>query len=149
MKWKVAFPSPILAVIILHLCRCSCSIQATHPDLLSLCPPCNMRHQHKHACGPLIQFCRHPWIPSKSWKICFISRVFHCFLLNESAPVNCECSFGYTWQVEHFVQQMGTTAPPSPPPKLRKYRQPGHRNSVTSYWAPKSVGNPTAQYYSP
>lgn len=37
---------------------------------------------------------------------------------------------------------------PSPPAKLRKYRQTGQRNSVTSYWAPKSVGNPVLLYYS-
>lgn len=39
-------------------------------------------------------------------------------------------------------------SPPSPRAKLRKYRQAGRRNSVTSYWAPKSVGNPMVQYYS-
>lgn len=47
------------------------------------------------------------------------------------------CLFGCF--VSLFRKHENHSLPPSPTAKPGKYRQAGQRNSVTSYWAPKSV----------
>lgn len=151
LKWskksKEAFTSAILAVIILRLFECWNSNKASRADLLPICSPATCAPGTNMHVGILNQsqlplicleklnaslvlfFIALPWMDWLMWTVGAASATQDrlSILFSEAR-----------WELQ----------PPSPRPKLRKYRQAGHRNSVTSYWAPKSVGNPMVQYYS-
>jgi len=139
-----AFTPPILSVIILHLCKCGGSIRASPRDPLSPLFPCSKWSQDKTrswTCSFTLLCPSLVYIHTKKReKKVFISCGFSSHFLEWMNEPACVC----------VVFQLGAppTHPPTPHhfnPKLRKYRQPGHRNSVTSYWAPKSVENPAVE----
>lgn len=107
LKWskkcKEAFTSPILAVLY------STFASAAAPSRLVPCSSvprviCGAYTTNMHvACS--VSPAASDLSPKKREKISFITSIFHYAFLNESAPVNYVCSFGYTWQVEYFVQR--------------------------------------------
>lgn len=78
------------------LCECSSSIQDSRADPLFLCYPaiCGANINMHVACS--FSLVAASDLTPKNGKISFISSVFHYTFLNDSAPVNCVCSFGYT-----------------------------------------------------
>lgn len=103
-KCKEAFTSPIMAVIILHICKCSCyRLLLLTSESRAALQYVQLTQTYTGTCSFRPCCC---WLNYlKSWNICFISSVFHRVFLNESAPLNLGRSFSSTWQVEHFVQR--------------------------------------------
>ncbi len=153
LKWtkkcKEAFTSLILAVIILHLCKYSSSIPASHADPLFLWSPSICGANTNMHVARSFSLVAAPDLLPKTEKYALLVLFFIALSwMNSPLWTMCAVSATHDRLSILFREARWELQPPSPRLKLRKYRQPGHGNSVTSYWAPKSVGNPMVQYYS-